>query len=80
LTPTAHRRQKGIDGRAEDNQAVGRVDTDPAQSWFWTEEWQAGEREADAQIAAGEGSFFASGEEFLAALEAENKRLLQEGR
>ena len=24
------------------------------QIWFWTEEWQAGEREADRQIAAGE--------------------------
>lgn len=23
------------------------------QRWFWTEEWQAGEREASAQIAAG---------------------------
>lgn len=23
------------------------------QRWFWTEEWQAGEREASAEIAAG---------------------------
>jgi hypothetical protein len=23
------------------------------QEWFWTEKWQAGEREADEQIAAG---------------------------
>jgi hypothetical protein len=56
------------------------VETDPDQSWFWTEEWQAGEREADAQIAAGEGRFFASGEEMLAALAAEHERLLREGR
>ena len=27
--------------------------TDPSQAWFWTPEWQAGEREADADIAAG---------------------------
>jgi len=24
-----------------------------SQAWFWTPEWQAGEREADADIAAG---------------------------
>lgn len=28
--------------------------TDPDQAWFWTEDWQAGERQADAEIAAGE--------------------------
>ena len=28
---------------------------DPDQAWFWTPEWQAGERKADAEIAAGEG-------------------------
>ena len=48
------------------------VETEPDQSWFWAEEWQAGEREADAQIAAGE--------ELLAALEVEHQRLLREGR
>jgi hypothetical protein len=32
----------------------GHHDADGAdQAWFWTEEWQAGEREADAQISAG---------------------------
>lgn len=40
-----------------------------SQAWFWTEEWQAGEREADAEIAAGLGTVYDSGEEFLAALE-----------
>jgi hypothetical protein len=25
----------------------------PEQAWFWTEEWQAGEREVDREIAAG---------------------------
>ena len=40
------------------------------QRWFWTAEWQAGESEADAQIAANETTFFGSDEEFLAALEA----------
>jgi antitoxin PrlF len=28
------------------------------QRWFWTREWQAGEREADEQIAAGGGMVF----------------------
>ena len=48
---------------------------DASQTWFWTPEWQAGEREADEEIKAGKGEFFASGEEFLAALEADAKRL-----
>jgi hypothetical protein len=33
--------------------------TGPAdQAWFWTPEWQAGEREATAQIAAGDVEVF----------------------
>ncbi len=43
----------------------------PDQAWYWTEEWQAGERETDAQIAAGEGTIYDSGEEFLAPLREE---------
>ncbi len=42
--------------------------TDATQAWFWTPEWQAGEREADADLAAGRGDTFESGEEFLDAL------------
>jgi hypothetical protein len=41
----------------------------PDQAWFWTEEWQAGEREADAEIAAGHTTFYASTDDFLAALD-----------
>jgi AbrB family looped-hinge helix DNA binding protein len=41
---------------------------DATQAWFWTEEWQAGEREADADLAADRGESFDSGEEFLDAL------------
>ncbi len=43
---------------------------DPTQAWFWTPEWQAKEREASADIAAGRVDRFQSGEEFLAALDA----------
>lgn len=39
------------------------------QRWFWTEEWQAGEREASAAIAAGETTIYDSDEDFLAALD-----------
>ena len=43
----------------------------PDQAWFWTEQWQAGEREIDRDIAAGKhGTFYASTEAFVAALEA----------
>ena len=44
------------------------VDAD--QRWFWTDRWQAMEREADAEIAAGLGKVVHSGEEFLVAIEA----------
>lgn len=47
---------------------------DPDQAWFWTPEWQEGEREADEDIAAGRVIHFESGEEFLAALEALGKQ------
>ena len=42
----------------------------PDQAWFWTEEWQAGEREVNRNIAAGNLVHFASDEEFDAALDA----------
>ena len=42
---------------------------DASQSWFWTDAWQQGEREASAEMAAGRGTTFDSAEEFLASLE-----------
>jgi hypothetical protein len=39
-----------------------------SQAWFWTEEWQAGEREVDEAIARGEVRDFASAEELTAHL------------
>lgn len=41
---------------------------DATQAWFWTPEWQEGERRAEAELAAGRGEHFESGEELLAAL------------
>lgn len=42
---------------------------DAAQAWFWTDEWQRGEREASADIAEGRTRRFESAEEFVASLD-----------
>ena len=42
----------------------GRKTIPADQAWFWTPEWQAGEREADEQEAAGLSTKFDSYEEF----------------
>jgi antitoxin PrlF len=39
-----------------------------SQAWFWTREWQDGEREASEQASRGEGEVFESGTEFLDSL------------
>ena len=41
------------------------------QAWFWTPEWQEGEREVDEHLAAGRTERFDSVDEFLAALDRE---------
>src|SRR5271170_5845503 len=41
---------------------------DATQAWFWTKEWQDGEREADTDLAGDRLEIFASGEELLTAL------------
>lgn len=46
---------------------------DATQAWFWTPEWQVGEREADADLAAGRVETFASGDELVSALKARVK-------
>ena len=38
------------------------------QAWFWTNAWQAGEREASEQVAVGKGTVFNSGGAFLDSL------------
>jgi hypothetical protein len=42
----------------------------PDQAWFWTEGWQAGERDVDTQIASGQSTVYTSDEAFDAALDA----------
>lgn len=39
------------------------------QAWFWSDEWQAGERAAEADIAAGRVQVFDSMDDLLADLE-----------
>jgi hypothetical protein len=39
------------------------------QAWFWTNEWQAKEREADENLAAGHVTTFDTSEDFLAHLD-----------
>ncbi len=46
---------------------------DSTQAWFWAPEWQAGERSADEDGAAGRVSTFDSGETLVAALTARSK-------
>jgi antitoxin component of MazEF toxin-antitoxin module len=55
----------------EDGLIISRVgDHDPAQAWFWTDEWQAGEVEAAVERREGGGTTYLNDEEFRAALVA----------
>jgi hypothetical protein len=45
-----------------------RVEIDPAQVWFWTEEWQAKEREADADLETERYEEFDDMDDFLDSL------------
>lgn len=49
----------------------GRID--PEQAWFWTNEWQTKEREADDDSAAGRVTRCESDAEFLAVLDERTK-------
>jgi len=46
---------------------------DSTQAWFWTLEWQAGEREAEQEIASGGGTRYDTDEEFLDSLRRDIK-------
>jgi antitoxin component of MazEF toxin-antitoxin module len=64
--------------RADGYILVHRADRDPEQSWFWTDEWQAGEHEADEDIAAGRMSGPMSGDAFVALLKETHETALGE--
>jgi AbrB family looped-hinge helix DNA binding protein len=42
---------------------------DAQQAWFWTDEWQAGERDASEDIAAGRTTRSADAKDFLKSLD-----------
>lgn len=44
----------------------------PDQAWFWTEEWQAEEREAEEHIKAGRVKTFDNLEDLFADLDSED--------
>ena len=58
-----------VEGTANLLERVIRREIDPDQAWFWTREWQAGEREADADLAAGKYQRFQGDDAFLAHLD-----------
>lgn len=53
---------------AIDGETGKRVQIDPEQMWFWTEEWQAGERRADENFNAGKYQTFESVEAMFKSL------------
>lgn len=57
-----------VDGAIRLLRSIKGRSIDPDQAWFWTPEWLEGEREADAQVAAGDGQVFESDEAFIAHL------------
>jgi prevent-host-death family protein len=41
---------------------------EPGQEWFWTEDWQAAEREAEADLETGQHETFDNDRDFIASL------------
>jgi hypothetical protein len=67
--PTPVVRLAGRDRRLRRHEAQdgwGTGDPGDDQDWYWTPEWQAGEREAELAYAAGDYQSFDSPEELLA--------------
>jgi len=80
--PLSVRRQLGVeegdfmDVQVRDGEIVLKVKKliDKDQSWFWTDRWQQGEKEAEADIRAGRVHRFASIDEALAFLDAPSEK------
>lgn len=64
-----------VDGAAVVLRSLTHGEMDPEQAWFWTNEWQRMEREADDDVAAGRVSRYENDADFLAALDARTKPL-----
>ena len=61
--------EQTVNGTALLLRGVARGDIDPEQAWFWTREWQSGEREADQDLAEGRFTRFEGDGAFLKHLE-----------
>ena len=61
--------ETAVEGAAVLLQGIIKGPIDPDQAWFWTPEWQAGERKADADVTAGRRDRYDSDKAFLAALD-----------
>ena len=61
--------EEAVEGTAALLRKVVLRQIDPDQAWFWTPEWQAGEREAEDDLAAARFRRFDSDEDFLAHLD-----------
>lgn len=66
---------QAVDGAAILLEEISDGRIDPEQAWFWTQEWQQREREADDDLAAGRVTRFENDDEFLAALDERMKPL-----
>jgi hypothetical protein len=64
-----------VDGAAILLEEIADGQIDPGQAWFWTREWQAKEREADDDLAAGRVITYEGDDDFLGALEDDVKPL-----
>jgi bifunctional DNA-binding transcriptional regulator/antitoxin component of YhaV-PrlF toxin-antitoxin module len=56
------------------------AETDPERAWYWTEEWQRGEREADEDVRLGRSRVYESGEAFATHLREIHNELVAQGR
>jgi len=56
------------------------AEPDLEQAWYWTEEWQRGEREADEDARLGRSKVYESGEAFAAHLHEIHEELVAQGR
>ncbi len=59
-----------VDGAAVLLRGIIKGPIDPDQAWFWTPEWQAREREADAELSEGSGVVYRGTEEFISHLKS----------
>lgn len=71
ISPLAARMVAGLDAGNEHGPVA--IEIDPAQAWFWEQDWLAGEVEASQDVCAGDTRVFESSEAFLASLHVDDQ-------